>query len=298
MKKTFMAALIGTFALVSCGNHKNAETQTADTAAALDSIIKKGVMTVDTLNGFNLHVYQTNDPMADASFIIEGNDSLVLMELPLFKDNAEEFEAYVAALKKPVAKIITDYHLGGLEGHKTTMPAGMAEFISGPVYSGMMQNFAQTFGDAIVPLPHNEVEEMAFDVPEKFAGVEFEMRKGATSDFPGASIIIGKQVYFTHWAPSKAHISNLQVSSAGAIDAEIAEAKNELASGTTVFIGGHGGQTDKEAVEFKIAYLEKAKELLAANKTPDDFVSAMKEVYPGLPMEQNLQPLADALYSK
>lgn len=38
----------------------------------------------------------------------------------------------------------------------------------------------------------------------------------------------------------------------------------------------------RDAVEFKITYLKKMKELLAANKTPQDFVEAMKKAWPGL----------------
>ena len=62
-----------------------------------------------------------------------------------------------------------------------------------------------------------------------------------------------------------------------AIDAEIAEAENSLASGATLFIGGHGGAAARDAVEFKIAYLIKMKELLAANETAQAFTDAMKQ---------------------
>ena len=41
--------------------------------------------------------------------------------------------------------------------------------------------------------------------------------------------------------PAKANVSHLLVSSPAAIDAEIAEAENSLASGAVLFIGGHGG---------------------------------------------------------
>ena len=41
--------------------------------------------------------------------------------------------------------------------------------------------------------------------------------------------------------PAKANVSHLLVTSPAAIDAEIAEAENSLASGAVLFIGGHGG---------------------------------------------------------
>ena len=63
---------------------------------------------------------------------------------------------------------------------------------------------------------------------------------------------VGGKVYFTHWAPSKAHASHLQISSPAAIDAEIAEARKSLESGAELFIGGHGGAAEADAVQFKI----------------------------------------------
>lgn len=91
-------------------------------------------------------------------------------------------------------------------------------------------------------------------------------------------------------------MSHLQVSSPTAIDAEIAEAELSLASGAEFFLGGHGGAARRDAVEFKIGYLKKMKELLAANQTPQAFVEAMKQAYPGLPGEAGLEELAKALY--
>ena len=52
----------------------------------------------------------------------------------------------------------------------------------------------------------------------------------------------------------------------------------------------------RDAVEFKIAYLQKVKELLHANATAQSFVEAMKKAYPGLPGEAGLTDLGNALY--
>jgi len=256
----------------------------------------KGHFEVHDLGNYKLHVYYTNDVLGDASYIIEGNDSLVTMEQPLFKDNVAEFDAYLSNLNKPVEKRITDYHVGGTGKHDVVMAQGMPEFTRGEVYGGMMKGFAQAFGDALTDMPTGKATEVAFGTTFTWAGVTFEFRHGASSDFPGASILIGSKAYYTHWTPAKAHISHLQVSSRTAIDAEITEAENSLASGAELFIGGHGGAAKSDAVEFKIAYLKKMKELLAENNTAHDFVNAMKQAYPGLPGETGLEDLGKALY--
>ena len=256
----------------------------------------KGRFEVHDLGNFKLHVYYTNDALGDASCIIEGSDSLVTMEQPLFKDNVAEFDAYLSELGKPVEKRVTDYHVGGTGSHDVVMAQGMPEFTKGEIYGGMMKGFAQAFGDALTEMPTGKAAEVAFGTTQTWTGVTFEFRRGASSDFPGASILIGGKAYYTHWTPAKAHVSHLQVSSPAAIDAEIAEAENSLASGATLFIGGHGGAATRDAVEFKIAYLKKMKELLASNDTAQAFVDAMKQAFPGLPGEAGLSDLAAALY--
>ena len=289
MKKIIFAMMAAAM-MVSCGNKTQ---QTAQTEAEVqDSLV--GAFTSYDLDGFKLHVYNSNDVMGDASYIIEGSDSLVVMEYPLFKVNAAEFTAYIEKLGKPIAIDVTDYHLGGSDQLPLTMPEGMPAFIEGPVYGGMMKQFAEQFGETMVALPTQKAAEVPFDQTQKWAGVDFKFEHGATSDFPGASIIIGGQVYYTHWTPVEAHVSPLQVGSVAAIDAELAEAKEALASGAKYFIGGHGGLAEKAQVEFKIAYLTKVKELREVNADAAKFTEALKAAYPELPGD--VDALAQALY--
>ena len=256
----------------------------------------KGRFEVHDLGNFTLHVYYTNDALGDASYIIEGKDALVTMEQPLFKNNVAEFDAYLSKLGKTVETRITDYHVGGTGNHEVVMAEGMPQFTKGEIYGGMMKGFAQAFGDALTDMPTGKASEVAFGTTQTWAGVLFEFRHGATSDFPGASILIGGKAYYTHWTPAKAHVSHLQVSSPAAIDAEIAEAEKSLASGAELFIGGHGGAAKRDAVEFKIAYLKKMEGVLGNNQTAQAFMDDMKKAFPGLPGEAGLEELSKALY--
>lgn len=265
-------------------------------AALLGEVKAAGRVEVYDLGNFRLHVYYTQDVMNDASYIVESANSVVTMEQPLFKVNVSEFDRYLDTLRKPVAKRITDYHLGGTGAHEITMMKGMPAFVKGPIYGGMMKGFRQAFGDSMTDLPTGKEDEVAFGTTEIYAGITFEFRHGATSDFPGASIIIGGKVYYTHWTPAKAHMSHLQLGSRAAVDAEIAEAERELHSGAVLFIGGHGGATDSSSVEFKIEYLRTIKRLLETEKTPEAFAKALIAAYPGLPGADMVNDLAAALY--
>lgn len=256
-----------------------------------------GRIEVYDFDTFKLHVYYTNDVMADASYIVEGANELVTMEQPLFKVNIAEFDAYLNNLGKKVAARISDYHVGGTADNAIVMAEGMPAFSKGPIYGGMMQGFAAAFGDTITDLPTGSVSEVKFDSVETWAGVTFDFSHGASSDFPAASILIGKSAYYTHWAPAKSHMSHLQVSSPAAVDAELAESKKALASGAELFIGGHGGAADASALRFKVEYLNTVKALLAKCDTADKFVEALNAAYPELPGNANLKPLADALYT-
>lgn len=256
----------------------------------------KGNFEVLDLGSFKLHVYNTNDALGDASYIIEGKTGLVTLEQPLFKDNVSKFDTYVVSLNKPVQKIITNYHVGGTGNHDVVMIEGMPDFVKGAVYGGMMQNFAKIFGDAITPMPTGKTEEVHLGSIQNWGGVRFSFQKGASTDFPAANIIIGDKVYYTHWAPAKSHVSHLQISSLAAIDVEIAEAEKALKSGCEYFIGGHGGIAKSDMVKFKIDYLKTMKRTIAANKTADSFIVAMKKAYPNLPGEAGLTDLANALY--
>lgn len=256
----------------------------------------KGNFETYDFGSFRLHVYYTNDAMADASFIVEGKNGLVTMEYPLFKENATEFDSYIGKLDKSVERVITDYHEGSSGELTQAVAEGMPSFMKGDVYGGMMNGFKQSFGDSMVSLPTGKTLEIPFGSTQCWAGVSFEFRHGAATDFPGASILIGGKVYYTHWTPAKAHVSHLQVSSPEAIDAEIAESRNALASGAELFIGGHGGAAGADAVQFKIEYLNTMKRLLAENSTPEEFIEAMTAAYPQLPGAAGLPELAKALY--
>lgn len=309
--KTLAVAAFALIALAGCTANKTKDNIMKSNEAVKETVLRPdsinlaamlgeekavGRVEVYDMGDFKLHVYYTQDVMNDASYIVEGSDSVVTMEQPLFKVNVAEFNSYLDKVGKPVAKRITDYHVGGTGNHEVLMMKGMPSFVKGPVYGGMMKGFEKAFGDSMTTLPTGMEDEVDFGTTQIYAGIPFEFRHGASTDFPAASILIGGKAYYTHWTPAKAHMSHLQLSSRAAVDAEIAEAERELNSGAILFIGGHGGATQKDSVEFKIEYLNTIKKLLETAKTANDFVAALNEAYPGLPGAEGLNDLAAALY--
>lgn len=258
--------------------------------------IKQGNVDVYDFGTFKFHVYNSNDVMADTSFIIEGKDALVTMEEPLFKACVEEFDTYLKSLGKPVAEHIVDFHEGGTGDRPVVMAEGMHKFMHEGAYAAMMQGFQKAFGDSMVELATGKASEVKFGSTEVYAGVPFKFLRTVSTDFPATSILIGDAVWYSHWAPVKMHPSHLQISSPAAIKATIANLTEALATDATLFCGGHGGAVDKETAEFKLQYFEKMQPLVAENKTPETYITAIKEAYPSLAGEDNLNDLAAALY--
>ena len=247
------------------------------------------------LSNSTLHVYYSNDVMADASYIVEGKDALVVLEAPLFKSALAEFDSYIKKLGKPIASAIVDYHLGGQESQAIVMPQGMHKFTSEGVYAAMMSGFKQSFGDSMVDLAERDVREVPFGQTVKLACVDFRFDRGPANDFPGSMILIDGTACLMHWAPAKAHMNTLQISSQEAVGQAIEGLVAASKSEATVWLGSHGGVADKAALEFRIDYLRKIQELLAGKPDAKTFSAQLKAAYPGLAGEEGVEALAEAL---
>ena len=257
----------------------------------------KGTFEKLNCNDFIVHIYNSNDVMANTSLIVEGKEGLVLMELPLFKENAVEFDAYVKSLHKKVNVVFTDYREGYMPDTLSVMPKGMASFLKGNVYSSMMAHFKKTFGNTIVDITPTPTMELPFGEPIRLAGVSFTLKSGPTSDFPAASIIIGNQgVYYTHWAFTKAHMSHHQLDSTAAIDAEIDATNAAIKAKCKYYIGGHGGLAKNGDLQFRLNYLSTVKKLRIECATAADFSAALLKKYPDLPGGNGVKELAAVLY--
>lgn len=65
------------------------------TIAVSASAQPKANFTTDKFDNFTLHTYASFDAMADVSFIVEGEKSLVIIEPQAFEGHVEEFKAGV-----------------------------------------------------------------------------------------------------------------------------------------------------------------------------------------------------------
>ena len=256
---------------------------------------------VKDFGSFKLHVQVTNDPLGDMSSVIEGAESLVIVEPAAFNSSIKEQQMYIDALGKRVERVIANYHTAGLAAYPRecyVMVEGMPEFVQGEVYSGMMAGFTQAFGSEIATDGSLPTATVAREGQVEMAGLTFTFYGGSKSDFPASSILIGGKVYYLHFAPAAgAHMSPLQVTGRQAVDAYLAELEHAKATGAEAFIGGHGaGIADITAVEFQIAYLQTVKALMNEKQTADEFAEALKAAYPEAVLTDYVSGLASNLY--
>lgn len=72
--------------------------------------------------------------------------------------------------------------------------------------------------------------------------------------------------------------------------------KTYQAKGYERILPSHGGPEGQDTVAEKLSYIEKAKELAAANGTAKDFIRAMQEAFPNYDGENYLEMTAGCLY--
>lgn len=252
---------------------------------------------VKEFDRFKLHSFVPQGEGADPSYIIEGTDSLVTLEQLLMRANGEAYNLYVSQLKKPIAKRIADFHLGNTGDATLTTPEGMPEVFNGEQYQKMMARFAKEYGDAMVALPTGKMETVPFDTTLDFVGIPFKFLHTSTNDFPGADILIGEDVVYSHFTPSKAHIRARSLSGKDGLQSRIDELERVKNTGAVWFIGGHGAPVTVDAIDFELGYLKKVQDLLKTQPDAKAFAEALIEAYPDLDGADNVTGLAEMLYS-
>ena len=255
----------------------------------------------DQFEHFTLHTYASYDAMADVSFIVEGEDSLLIIEPQAFKGKVEAFMDYTRKLNKPIAKVLVSFHAAGLkvyEDEHKLITKPMAEFMQSEAAQGMLGFFDQAFKGAM------DTEVVEFDeqleAPSQFTldGVEYLLEPTAVPGMPGVNIAIDGSVYFQHFVPAKGvHASKNQINSIAAIDGALADALKAKKGGYALLIASHGtGKAGKEDLKFQIKYLKTMKKAARKATSADAFIALMRAQYPEAQGEDDLKGIAAHLY--
>lgn len=109
--------------------------------------LTKGFVEIYNFGRIKLHAYQTNDLMNDECFILENEKNVLIIELPPFHSNAEEFEKYVRGLNKNIAgKVFSDHPNGGV-----SLFNDVKNYASQGTINSMMSGTIRHLNDGFIP---------------------------------------------------------------------------------------------------------------------------------------------------
>ncbi|MDF7799457.1 nuclear transport factor 2 family protein [Pontiellaceae bacterium B1224] len=261
----------------------------------------EAVFSTDTFDHFTLHTYASFDAMADVSFIVEGENSLVVIEPQAFKGKVEEFTAYTDKLGKPIDRVLVSFHAAGLKvypNEQKVITKPMAEFMKSDKAKGMLGFFDKAFGGAMDTDVVEFDEQIDASTTFVVDGVTYTLEPTSVPGMPGVNIAIGDSVYYQHFAPAKGfHASKNQINSRAAIDGALIDALKAKAAGYTLLLGSHGyGKAGAEDLSFQIQYLETMRRIAAHSGNADDFIAQMNAAYSNCKGEEDLKGIAAKLY--
>lgn len=239
--------------------------------------LRVGTVQVFDYGALKLHAYATQDALGDVNYLLETATSLIAIEAPAFTANLDEYAQYIVGLGKPMNCALLAYHPTGADYFAGVQVLGTKEAQAsqqeGGSIKGLVDSFVTTFGEGF-----NGNLTSITDVVEPGTvtvdGVDFVIT--ATADAYDIEIPAINAVY-THMMGSNVH--NI-LASTEQIDGMIAQLKAYQAKDYDLVLTGHYVPETIEAVETKITYLEKTKEIIASSNSPQSFITAMQEAFP------------------
>lgn len=232
------------------------------------------------------------------SHVVETPNSLVVIDVPLYKPFAEEFQAYIASIGKPVAKVlITHAHpdhwfsLSHFEDHETY---AFQEAID---EMAMLKDIAYSYHTSIHPdlvpdeiaLPSQTIEEGPIEVD----GITFDLQKvldaEATAtmvvEVPSVNTLLPQDLVYNR---CHFYVATKTESGESSIGSWIEHLNRYRERGYELVIPGHGRPTDSSIFDEAIDYLTFARGVVESAKNGDELVSRITTQYPDYGLDLTL----------
>ena len=271
----------------------SASEATSDVPAAT-SVTELGHVSVYDCGDVKLHAFCTGDALGDECFLVEGEDSLVAVELPAFEANLAAYKSYVDSLGKPVAGLFVDAHPTGaswMEGVPVYATAAAKAAIESGSTNATTMGLAETFGAAFRADDLAVVTDVVEEGPVEVGGIQFEV---ANADADTYDLVIpAANAVYTHMLGGACHSI---MPSAEAMDAMVATLEGYQKAGYTFVLSGHSEPEGQQAVADKIAYVKQAEKIAADSSDASEFIAAMDKAYPTYAGHNYLEMTAGYLF--
>lgn len=241
-----------------------------------------------------LHAYDTKDALCDAAFIVEGENSLVGIELPAFTENLDAWKEYIASLKKPMNDVIISDHPAGadyIKGMNVWGTANAQKSVSGGTAFGITQGLLKAFGPGFRGNFVASIKNILHEGKNTVSGIDFVIYDRGSSfdvEIPDANAI------YTHMLGKYVH-SIIGSDAHAATMIEILESYQK--AGYKYILSSHANVEEQDAVAEKIAYVKEIRELAAQCKTREAFLSAAEKAFPKYTGKNYLEMTAGNFYS-
>ena len=237
----------------------------------------KGFVEVYDFGGIKLHAYQSNDLMNDECYILENNENVLLIELPPFHSNAEEFEKYVKGLNKNiVGKVFSDHPNGGasiFSNVKNYASQGTVNSMTSGTIRHLDDGFITSFGaDFDEKLP--EITDVLSNKSNNIGGFELNItyhNENIEIELPQINCV------YTHMLGHDCHSI---VGGEQHANTMIEQLKGYVEKGYTLILSSHYTPETVEDVKAKIDYLEEIKKIAKESSNADEFKEKIKAEYP------------------
>ncbi|MEM7134194.1 MAG: MBL fold metallo-hydrolase [Chloroflexota bacterium] len=239
-------------------------------------------VSIYAMEGASIHTY-TGGPAGNGTYIVEGENSLVLVDGQFLAPVAQEFRSYADGLEKSIDRLILTHehpdHWFGLgaafEDVAIHTSAGTQAFLneSGPA---TLEARAESMGAVN---NYVSIENLLPDGGETVDGIAYEYRvyQDAEADeqvvamLPDQGVMLIGDLIYNNW--------HLVLSQEFDNWISYLEELKDL-DGYSLVLPGHGLPGGKELFGDTIDYLTTARDLFGNAEGPDDFQAKMLEVYP------------------
>lgn len=253
--------------------------------------LAKGVVSVYSFGGVNLHAYKTNDPLADEVFIVEKAGHAVVIESPCFFDNCRELTDYLADMTVDGAFIA--YHGAGasfLPDVPKYATQNAVEYSENGGGKGLIDNFTSAFGEAF----DNSIHKITNVIGEgkiTVGGIHFVITKtGEAFDIEIPEI----NAVYTHMLGHDCHSI---IAGSNHADAVIAQLNGYIERGYDLILTSHYTPEDLKDAETKIAYIERLKSVAAECANAEEFKSKIRAEFPDYSGDNYLEMTAGMFFN-
>lgn len=297
MKKRliFLLSLIMLLSLFTICEAKSS-AKTAPTEPTISQVnLSVGSVTVYDYGDIKLHAYATGDALNDEAYILESKKALVGIELPAFTTGLDAWKVYIATLNKPMNDIFLCDHVTGasyVQGMNIYGTQGAKDSITNGATFNTTQGLYTAFGADFHGGP--DMAQINKVVPAnktiKVAGIDFKLiDRGETYDLEIPAI----NAVYTHMLGKTTHSI---LTSTQHMDSMLAVLHEYHKANYNMILSAHSTPEGQDAVQEKISYVEKAKELAQTSTNATEFITSMKEAFPNYAGENYLEMSAGFLF--